>query len=123
VQGIPAQEKDLEGNHLYPQSLIRAEILKLVIKHGGRILNPKTDLIFSESSDRVIVILDGFEPLSLVKEDQQDAQSSEEEEAEDASKEEKKVDKKPEPVEEMPTIYNCPACTFENSVSVSNCEI
>lgn len=111
--------------------------MKLIIKHGARVLNPAKDIIFSEINDSVVIIFDGIDHMKLAKDqekaagnkgdspaqevEEEESDSEEEKESGDKAPEEKKQVKKQE--EEMPVIYSCPACTFENPVSAPGCEV
>ena len=66
LKGIPSQ-KNAEGEPNYSRELIKEEIIKLVKKHGARILNLESDIKFSDDSEQVVIILDGLEHMSLAK--------------------------------------------------------
>jgi hypothetical protein len=85
----------------------------------------------------VVVILDGIDHMTLASDVLPDGKSQgganqsssegddsggDEEEEKEAKKNDEGPPKK-QPEEEMPVIYNCPACTFENPVTVSECEV
>jgi len=121
---------------LYSKDLLREQLIKVLKKHGLRILRPPTDIIFAPNLDQIAVIVDGIDHMTLGKDanedlskDEFDGASDEEEvkegqgDSEEAKAAAKKKEEAKKAEEEIPVIYNCPACTLENPVSVSVCEI
>ena len=47
-------------------------IIKVITKHGVRILEPKNDIIFSTSLDQIAIIVDGIDHTTLSKEADED---------------------------------------------------
>lgn len=132
IQGFPTDAKDEKGEPLYTKELIKSEIVKIIQKHGVRVLKPLEDIVFSENGDSVVVILDGIDHMKLMPAgdsagDSPIAEAESEESSDEEGKEkaeEKKQPKKPvKKEEETPVIYNCPACTYENPIGNTNCEL
>lgn len=66
---------------MYSNDLIKQEVIKIVAKHGGRIIDPANDMVFSETADTLVVILDGIDHMQLVP-DSADKDTKEEEDEE-----------------------------------------
>lgn len=64
---------------------------------------------------------DPTDPESKAADEDEESSSEDEGKPEEKKKEVKKPPKKEE--EEMPVIYSCPICTFENPISVPQCEM
>jgi len=71
VQGIPISKVDEKGVALYTKEIIYAEIVLLLVKHGARIINPSTDIIFSPSNESVVLIIDGIDHMIFSKENEE----------------------------------------------------
>lgn len=130
LQGIPCDQKNEEGARLYSNDFIKAEVIKIITKHGGRIIDPSTDMVFSDHPDTLVVLLDGIDHMKLVADSSADKESEAvpNEDESDLSSEENEVKKEvKKPVkkeeEEMPVIFSCPICTFENPLSSPQCEM
>ena len=104
-----------DGQLLYPREVLLTEIVKLLSKHGARVLNPATDIIFSESNSQVVLILDGVDHMAVAKDEEKLHKGesppvvNENEDDSDSDEEAKapvKIEAKPVE-EEMPTVYNC----------------
>jgi hypothetical protein len=63
LQGIPSSNLGEDGQPLYLESLLRSEILTIVAKHGARVLQPATDLVFSETLNAAALLIDQFDPM------------------------------------------------------------
>jgi hypothetical protein len=74
----------------------------------------------------MVVIIDGIDHMKLVPDSEKEMEGEAVAERDrDSSDDENPVDvPKPKKVEEeQPKIYNCPICTFENPLSVPNCDM
>lgn len=123
IQGVPST---FSKDELLP------EIIKVVTKHGVRILQPSRDITFQD--DQIAIVLDGIDHMALSKDqdddltkDEFDGASDQEEGAEGESEEVKlkkqKAAEKKKLEEALPVIFNCLGCTFENPISSSVCSI
>lgn len=127
VQGIPISKVDEKGLALYTKEIIYAEIVLLLVKHGARIINPSTDIIFSPSNESVVLIIDGIDHMIFSKENEEvlvengDLSDTDDDWEDETSEVPKKEEVKVE--EDMPQVYSCPSCTYINAVTISTCEV
>jgi hypothetical protein len=66
IQGIPSTSEDFNKEELY------YELVKVIAKHGVRVLQPAKDIIFSPSMDQIAIIVDGIDHTALSKEADED---------------------------------------------------
>eukprot|EP00347_Sterkiella_histriomuscorum_P020695 403336831 len=119
VQNIPTDEEK------YPKSFIKEKFLEVMKKHGARILNPSTDIIFVKS-DSAVIIVDGFDHMAFVNQEEGKLEAivdSDEEQDEESSADKKKEEKKDESPLAQPTEWECIACTFLNSINIGACDV
>ena len=62
IQGLPNKPE------LYSREFIRDKFIDTIKNHGARILNPSTDIIFV-NDDSAVIIIDGFDHMALVKDE------------------------------------------------------
>ena len=63
LKGIPDDEEN------YSRAWIRQEFLKVIKKHGARVLNPALDITFT-SADTAVILVDGFDHMVFEKDEE-----------------------------------------------------
>ena len=122
IKGIPTDEDK------YPKQWIREKMSEIIAKHGGRVLNSHTDITFP-SKDSAVVIIDGFNNMTFVNDEDGklsaivDSDQEEDEKDDGVDMGAKKIEEKKEDPPAMPTEYACSICTFFNAINAPTCEI
>jgi len=99
----------------YTKEEIKEKIISIILKHSGRILNPKIDIMIPTTKEgdkevhqgKCIVLIDGWSAFELEDEPE---------------KEESKEPEEEPPAPEEPEFWQCGVCTLENPRDAPFCE-